>query len=144
MGEVGTIQTAAFDLGSLHIVFNPRTIMMTWIVFAAMLIFFIWLSRNLKKVPGRRQALAEVIIEMFDNLVKDTVGSDHRRYFPLIMTIFLFVLFSNWIGVVPGLEEPTKDLNTPMALALIVFIVTNFSGVKYKGIIKYIIRIIKR
>ncbi len=138
MGEVGTIQTAAFDLGSLHIVFNPRTIMMTWIVFAAMLIFFIWLSRNLKKVPGRRQALAEVIIEMFDNLVKDTVGSDHRRYFPLIMTIFLFVLFSNWIGVVPGLEEPTKDLNTPMALALIVFIVTNFSGVKYKGIINYI------
>jgi|MTBAKSStandDraft_1061840.scaffolds.fasta_scaffold37293_4 F-type H+-transporting ATPase subunit a len=138
MHEVGVVQTASFDLGPLHIVFNPVTLLMTWIVIALILITFIWLSRKMKQIPGRRQAAVEMVMEMFDNLVKETIGKDYRRFLPLILTIFLFVLFSNWVGIIPFMQEPTKDLNTPLGLAVIVFFVTHFSGIKYNGLFRYI------
>ncbi|HDS02807.1 MAG TPA: ATP synthase F0 subunit A [Firmicutes bacterium] len=138
MSDIGVIRTVSFDLGPLHIVFNPLTVIMTWIVIAVILILFIWFSRKRERIPGRRQAAVEMIIEMFDDLVAETIGKDHRRYLPLVLTIFIFVLFSNWTGVIPLLQEPTKDLNTPLGLALVVFLVTHFSGVKYNGIFKYL------
>ena len=138
MHEVGTIRTASFRLGGMNIVYNPDTIIMTAIVFALILLLFIWLSRGIKKVPGRKQMFLETVMSAFDKLVKDTIGTDYRKYFPLITTLFLFVMFSNWLGVVPTLEEPTKDLNTPLGLAMVIFFVTHFSGVKYKGLIGYI------
>ncbi len=103
MHEVGVIKTLTFSLFGQLFTFNPNTVIMTLIVMAVIFLLFFILSRNISKVPTRKQVFLEMIIGMFDDLVKASMGNDHRKYFPIIMSIFLFVLFSNWIGIFPNI-----------------------------------------
>ncbi len=56
-----------------------------------------------------------------------------KTYAPLICALFMFLLFSNWIGIIPHLEEPTKDLNTTLGLGLMGFVIAHYAGIKSKG-----------
>lgn len=120
---------------------NIPTILNTWLVMALMILAAYSGGRRLKKIPGRFQVALESIIVSFDGLCRDTLGQDlGRKYVPFIATIFLFVLFSNWIGIIPiiGIEEPTRDLNTTLGLGLICAAVAHTSGIKVKGWKKYL------
>ena len=121
---------------------NYMTVIITWVVMAV-IIFFSWLmGRNLKDVPGKMQAAGEVIVSSFLDLCEGSLKgrSKARKYLPLIGTLFIFVLISNWLPIlpIPGLEAPTQDLNTSLALALLVFFVSHHAGIKYKGFKNYI------
>jgi F-type H+-transporting ATPase subunit a len=94
--------------------------------------------RRLEKYPGRVQSLTEMIIESFDGMIQETMGSVGRRYFPLIVTMFFFVSFSNWISVIPSMKSPTSDLNTTLGLGILTFLVAQGSGVVAKGPLNYI------
>ncbi|MBN1593559.1 MAG: F0F1 ATP synthase subunit A [Candidatus Coatesbacteria bacterium] len=113
------------------------TVIMTWVVIAIIIIAAYLTARRLKEVPGRVQVLVELFARFFDGLVKDALGRDDRGFLPLIGTLFLFLIISNWIGVIPGLEEPTKDINTPLSLGIMGFFIWHFSGVKAKGFVDY-------
>lgn len=103
----------------------------------ALLIFAFAATRNMQKRPGRLQNLAEIIYEFFDNLAVSLVGPHGRKYVPLAGTIFLFILFSNLLGLIPPGIAPTASLNTTIALALIVIVYVQYESIRANGIVGY-------
>ncbi len=138
MSEVGSIDTTSFQIGELNIVFNHHTLIMIWIVIFVICLALYLLTRNMTKIPSRGQTVVEMLVGYFDKLAKESLGKNHRKYLPFIVTIFLFILISNWIGIVPFLAEPTKDLNTPMGIGILVLFVTIYSGIRYNGFLGFI------
>jgi F-type H+-transporting ATPase subunit a len=134
LDSIGSIPQWSFTVAGVSVSFSVLPLVMTWIIMAG-LVLLAWVgTRNLKQAPGPLQFFLEVIVEAFDNLCKDTLGQKvGRTYMPLVTTLFLFIVIANIIGIFPGMEEPTKDMNTPVAFAVIVFFVVHFSGFYFKG-----------
>ena len=65
-------------------------------------------------------------------------GGSLDDWAPLVAALFLFLLVSNWLGIIPHLEEPTKDLNTPLSLGLMGFVIAHWAGIRSKGFKTYI------
>ncbi|WP_333784552.1 F0F1 ATP synthase subunit A [Thermocrinis sp.] len=84
--------------------------------------------------PTKFQALWEGYVRFVRNMILENMGEKGLRYLPLISSIGLFVFFSNLLGMVPGLEAPTANVNTNLALALIVFIFYNIEGFRLHGL----------
>jgi F-type H+-transporting ATPase subunit a len=84
--------------------------------------------------PTKFQALWEGYIRFVRGMVIENMGHEGLRYVPLISAIGLFVFFSNLLGMVPGLEAPTANVNTNLALALIVFLFYNIEGFRLHGV----------
>jgi F-type H+-transporting ATPase subunit a len=112
---------------------------MTWVVIGLTLLFAWLATRERKMVPGPWQMIAELLVDWFKELVRDALGEAYEeRYFPLICALFIFLLLCNWVGIVPGLEEPTKDLNTTLGLGVMGFIIAHGTAIKVKGLKEYI------
>jgi F-type H+-transporting ATPase subunit a len=79
-----------------------------------------------------RNAL-EMVVDGLSGLARDTMGEQWRRYFPIVGTIFFFILFSNLLGLVPFLGGATSGINTTAAWALISFLAYNYVGIKTHG-----------
>lgn len=85
-------------------------------------------------VPRGTQNLVEVIAEAMYNLSMDTIGSHWGRpFFPLIATIFMFILVCNFMGLIPGFTAATSNLNTTASMAVPVFLATHYYGLKVHG-----------
>jgi F-type H+-transporting ATPase subunit a len=121
------------------------------------LIFTIY--KNLKMVPGLLQFIAELIIEYFYSLTEQIAGSRVKSIFPWFASFFLFILFSNLIGLLPGVgsigffhdvegkkaliplfRPPTSDFNTTLGLSVISLVATHYLAIKYTGIKEYLSR----
>lgn len=109
----------------------------TWFVMAVLALFSFLATRRMSVLPGRFQNVMEVIIGGFDNLVTETMGHEGRRFFPLIATLGIYILTSNLLGLIPGFESPTANLNTTASMAIVVFVMTHVVGIKVHGI-KYV------
>ncbi len=89
-------------------------------------------------VPKGIQNIAEVYLSGVLSMGKDVIGEDlARKYLPLVATIGFIVFFANVIGIIPGFESPTSNINFTLALALIVFVYYNYEGIKKNGFKKY-------
>jgi F-type H+-transporting ATPase subunit a len=106
----------------------------TWFVMAMLALFSFLATRRMNILPGRFQNVMEVIIGGFDSLLTDTMGREGRKFFPLIATLGLYILTSNLLGLIPGFESPTANLNTTVSMAVVVFVMTHIVGVKVHGI----------
>ena len=106
----------------------------TWFVMAMLALFSFLATRRMNILPGRFQNVMEVIIGGFDSLLTDTMGHEGRKFFPLIATLGLYILTSNLLGLLPGFESPTANLNTTVSMAVVVFVTTHIVGVKVHGI----------
>jgi len=134
MGELGQINQLVIPFFGHSIRLNLEVIVMTWIVFFILIVFGILASRKKRMHPGSMQVIGELIVSQFFNLTQDALGKeDAKKYWPLVCALFMFLLLSNWLGIVPHLEEPTKDLNTPLSLGLMGFIIAHYAGIKAKG-----------
>jgi F-type H+-transporting ATPase subunit a len=91
-------------------------------------------SRKPALVPGGRQNIAEMIVQMFEGLIVDTVGPEGRKYLPVVATVGLFVFGCNMIGLIPGFMSPTSKLNVTLGCALVVFFYYHAQGVKAQGL----------
>ena len=109
----------------------------TWFVMAMLALFSFLATRRMNILPGRFQNVMEVIIGGFDSLLTGTMGHEGRKFFPLIATLGLYILTSNLLGLIPGFESPTANLNTTVSMAVVVFAMTHIVGVKVHGI-KYV------
>jgi F-type H+-transporting ATPase subunit a len=95
-------------------------------------------TRNLQTVPSGCQNLFEAYVGGVASMGKDVLGSENARtYLPLIATIGVMVFLSNVIGIIPGFESPTGNINFTLALALMVFVYYNYLGIKKNGAGKY-------
>jgi F-type H+-transporting ATPase subunit a len=83
-------------------------------------------------VPGRWQSVAELFYEFIANTLRDTAGSDGRRYFPLIFTLFMFILFGNLAGMLPYSFTFTSHIAVTFAMAAVVFV-----GVTVLGFVRH-------
>ncbi len=126
-------------LGGMDLRFNIETILMTWIVMAVLIIFAFLATRKIDFIPNPFQVVGELIVTAMYDLTKDALDEElGKKYFPLICTLFLFLILCNWLGAIPTLVEPTKDLNTPLALGIMGFVIAHYSGIKAKGFKKYL------
>ena len=109
----------------------------TWFVMGVLALFSVLATRRMNILPGGVQNVMEVIIEGFDNLLVETMGPEGRKFFPLIATLGLYILTSNLLGLIPGFESPTANLNTTASMALVVFVMTHVVGIRIHGF-KYV------
>lgn len=114
-----------------------QTVTTTWFIMAVLIGLSILLTRNLSLVPGKKQMVAEILVDTIYNLTETTMGKRFKNFAPYIGTLILFIGVANISGLL-GLRPPTADLNTTMALALMTFILIHFMGFKSKGIGGYL------
>lgn len=88
--------------------------------------------------PGKTQHVFEVIYTFLHGETKDNIGHEGPRFLPFLGTLFIFILFSNLIGIIPGFESPTMNPSVPAGCAALVFVYYNFMGFKQQGIGKYL------
>jgi F-type H+-transporting ATPase subunit a len=120
-----------------HYGINTTIVFSTWFVVFLLAILSFLATRNLQVYPGRMQNVMEVIIDGLHALLIDTMGEHGKKFFPLIATLGLFILTANLIGIIPGFESPTANINTNLAMALVVFFSTHVVGVITHGF-KYV------
>jgi F-type H+-transporting ATPase subunit a len=95
-------------------------------------------TNKLTLVPKGWQNVMEIYLEGVLAMGKDVVGEKYaKKYLPLVATIGLFVFFSNVIGIIPGFESPTANINVTLPLAVAVFVYYNYEGIKKNGVINY-------
>ena len=112
---------------------------MTWIVIAVLLTFGYLTVRKKSIFPHSFQVLGELFVSGLFQLTDDALVKElAKKYGPLTCALFMFLVISNWIGILPHLEEPTKDLNTPLGLGIMGFIIAHYAGIKTKGIKAYL------
>lgn len=113
-------------------------------VFLIILSFLAW--RKLRSpeeniIPQKEFSLVsffEVTVEAILRLMEDVIGKNAKDYFPLIGTLFIYILVCDLVGVIPGLTPPTSNINTNIACSLCVFVYYNYLGIKKHGLLKYL------
>lgn len=95
-------------------------------------------TRKLQLVPTGAQNVMETFVGGIVSMGADTMGEKNARtYMPLIASLALVIFFSNMLGVIPGFESPTSNINFTLSLALIVFVYYNYVGIKKNGFVTY-------
>ncbi|WP_196593111.1 F0F1 ATP synthase subunit A [Pectinatus sottacetonis] len=112
---------------------DMKTLEMTWMVMAAIIIISIIATHNLRLVPVGLQNIFEMIITGLNSQIDVTLGKRGSLFAPFLISLFLFLLISNWWGLIPGMASPTNTLNTNLGLALLVVIMIHVLGLYYKG-----------
>ncbi len=126
---------------------HANTLIATYIVFAILIGMAFMASRKLLNKPGKKQVFFESLVDLPHGIVKTQISHNTYKFVPLIGSIFLFVLVSNWLGLLPWrtielfgtpagfeLASPTNDLNTNGALALIAVASYWFFGIQKNGL----------
>jgi len=121
----------------VHHAANYSHITYTWLAMLILIVSAFFMARKVKLVPEKGQNFFEVVIDGLEKFMVDITGPEGRFFFPFVATIFLFILVSNLIGLIPGCFSPTANLNTTLALALCTFVLTHVIGIRYHGV-KYI------
>ena len=120
-------------IGGLDVSFNNSALFMVAavVVITALLMFSM---RGRALVPGRMQSVAEMGYEFIAGMLKDNAGAEARRYFPFVFSIFMFVLFGNLLGMIPGAFTFTSHIIVTFALALTVFLFVTLLGLVRHGL----------
>jgi F-type H+-transporting ATPase subunit a len=138
MGELGRIHQLIIPIFGHDMTFNLEVILMTWIAFLLLILLGFLSVRKRGMVPDAMQVFGELFVSNLYQLTEDALDKEMaKKYGPLICALFLFLLVSNWLGIIPHLEEPTKDLNTPLSLGVMGFVIAHVAGIRKKGFKKY-------
>ena len=146
-------------VGGLQI---TSTLLTVWLTMALLVALAYFGTRRLTLMPSRLQSSLELLVGGVYDYVKDVLESEKlaKRFLPLILTIFLFILTMNWIGLLPGVDSigiykettshgeaaaklvpffhpPATDLNITIAFALVAFVAIELAGVTLLGVWKY-------
>jgi F-type H+-transporting ATPase subunit a len=124
-----------FHLGPIAV---TRPVVTTWAIMAVLTLASWFVTRRLGQKPDRRQAVLEVIVTSIARQIHDVIRKDPRPFLPLLGTLFIFLVVANLSGMLPGVEAPTGKLETPAALALIVFAAVHYFGVRAQGLVGYL------
>lgn len=116
------------------------TLVFTWVVMAFLVLGSWAVTRKLSSgtsVP-RGQLLLEIVLDGIRGQIREVAGTDSDRYLPFIGTLFLFIVASNVLAIVPGFRPPTGSLSTTSALALCVFVAVPAFGIASRGLRAYL------
>ena len=122
-------------LGGLEI---KESIVVTWIIMAVLILFSIFLTRNMKiDHISKRQAVAELIVTKLTGIVEGMIGEKGKAFVPYLTTVLVYIGISNIIGLF-GFKSPTKDLNVTIALAVMSIVLVEAAGIYYLGVKKWL------
>ena len=135
MNRVGISSQIVFSVGPLHV---TDTVVTTWIVMAVVSGISFLTARRLSIRPSATQEIIEATFEAIERTVKEVLPVEPWAAVPVLGTIWILIGFSNLIGLLPGLNTPTADLNTTFAFAVISYSMTHVFGIKTRGIKGYL------
>ena len=115
-----------------------REVLTTWLIIAVLTLLCWLLTRRLQRVPAGPQAGLELLVTGMMSQIEDVIRTDPRPFLPLLGTLFIFLVVANLIGLVPDMEAPTSRIETPAALALIVFFSVHYFGARSRGLRGYL------
>ncbi len=124
-----------FHLGPVPI---TEAVVATWAIMALLTLGGFLVTRQLSVVPSRTQAAFELVVDMVDGQIRDTMQAEPTPYRAFIGTLFAFIFVANWSSLVPGVQPPTAHLETDAALALLVFLAVIWFGVRAGGVRGYL------
>jgi F-type H+-transporting ATPase subunit a len=124
-----------FHLGPIAI---TRPVVTTWLIMLVLTGACWGVTRRLQVRPDRRQAVLEIVVTGIARQIEDVIRKDPRPFLPLLGTLFIFLAAANLSGLLPGVQAPTSKLETPAALALIVFVSVHYLGVRARGLCGYL------
>jgi len=121
------------EVGGVDLSFTNSSLWMiiTAVVVTALLVFAM---RGRALIPGRFQSVAEMLYELVAGIIRDNVGNEGRKYFPFIFTLFMFILFSNLLGMIPGSFTTTSHIIVNLTLAMAIFVYVTLLGIKRHGL----------
>ena len=130
----GTLSLFGFDIS-----INKAVVTM-WLVVALVVLWLYFAGRERRLIPTKMQSVAEVLVEFIRGMILDTMGKEGMKFFPFIATLFVFILFSNLLGLIPGSYTITSQIVVTGAFAIFVYsmsIVLGFAlhGIKFLGIL---------
>ena len=144
-----------FHIGSFPV---TNTLLVAWVIILFLIIMALVVGRKIREVPKGLQNFVETVVEGALNFMETITGDrkQARQFFPIVFTIFLFVILSNWVEVIPGLgsigiweehhgemilvpfiRSASADLNVTLAIAIVSVISTQIFGIVALGIWKY-------
>ena len=131
-----------FSIGPVEI---TGTVVTMWVIIAVLAVLSVLATKNMKDVPGPLQNLAEQVVSKLRGYYGDIMGKKLAdRYFPILATFFIFIIVSNYSGLLPGaghfsgFKVPTANLSVTAALALIGFFMIHTVGVRERGLGGYL------
>lgn len=155
MHEISLKAEELFHLGSFPV---TNALLLSFVSLIVLILFGLFIRKGLKMVPGKIQSIFEVLLEQILKLMDSVLGDRHisEKYLPLIATIFLFIMTSNWLGLfpfvgplglnvehggehafIPLFRSPAADLNFTMGLAIVALISINLLGIFAIGFKKH-------
>jgi F-type H+-transporting ATPase subunit a len=135
---VGDNETLIRPLLALGPVTITSTVVMTWIIMAALWATSWALTRRLRTEPGLVQSAVEGVVALIEDQVEEVAPREAQRIMPFIATLWIFLVVANLSGLIPGLHAPTRDLSTTSALAFLVFLSTHWFGIRMQGVKRYL------
>jgi F-type H+-transporting ATPase subunit a len=127
--------TVLFHIGPVAI---TRPVVTTWAIMLALPLASYLMTRRLTLHPDRRQAMLEVVVMGIAQQIEEVTRKNARPFLSLLGTLFIFLVACNLSDVLPGVEAPTGKLETPAALALIVFGSVHYFGLRARGALGYL------
>lgn len=127
--------TPLFQIGPVWI---TRPVVTTWAIMALLVVASWLLTRRPVTAMDRVHTVLEAVVVGILEQIREVAGDSARLLLPLLGTLFLFILTANMSGLLPGVEAPTAKLETPAALAVVVFCSVHFYGIRARGLLGYL------
>ena len=126
-----------------NVSFNMDTILTMWFTMFILIVFALFVTRNLDMIPSKLQLAGEGVVKYFNDLAKSSMGNDNaQKHIAIILTLFMFILTANLVGQLPlklihlakgEFASPNNDINMTAAMAIVVSIYYIYFGVKKNG-----------
>lgn len=123
----------SLSLFGLDVSLNKAVIMM-WVVVGLVAALMIMAGSSRRLVPTKFQSIAEILVDFIRGIIMDTIGKEGMRFFPLIATLFLFILFCNLLGLIPGTYTVTSQIVVTAVFAITVYGLSLVMGLFIHGI----------
>ena len=111
-----------------------------WLMLLVITLLALVVKKNLKERPGKLQNIVETGVEYLENFFSDILGKERaRKYFTFLASLFIFIIFSNYSGLIPGMgltayaKAPTSSLSVTAALGIVTFVFLQVSGIKHNA-----------
>jgi F-type H+-transporting ATPase subunit a len=117
----------------------PNYLVMVMLIVAGVTVLSLFVRSRLSvENPGKLQILLEDGLTALLGMMEQWIGPKGPRYFPLVGTLFVFILLSNYLGLVPGFMAPTSSLNVTLGCALTIWVYYHYQGFKEQGVVNYL------
>ncbi|MGR9072695.1 MAG: F0F1 ATP synthase subunit A [Gammaproteobacteria bacterium] len=124
-----------FQIGPLVV---TNTVAATWSVMLVIVVIAWLATRQLSADPSGTQVAIEGVVSLIEQAIVAVAPQHSRQIMPFIATLWVYLVFANLVGLIPGLHSPTRDLSATAALAILVFLSSHWFGIRNLGLKNYL------